>query len=183
MAPKPAIQLAPASNVGKVMQSHPSQPRRRLQDQERFAATFPQDILEHIEKQFAIRVSKLSEGMERYPPASWKPRYTLESGIKQLFPSKDNDWSPELVEKVKYTCVSAANTGLLLLLMKTQPQLLNSGKQFHKLDTGLDIERWEANPSPFDLHALQRGDIGYHFDKNGSLGICFFYEGYAGFDH
>lgn len=178
---KPAFQLS-SNNTPIIAQSNPSQPRRRLEAQSQFAA-FPRDILEHIEKQFALRISKLSEGMERYPPQSWKPRYTLESGIKQLYPPKDHSWSSQFVGQNVYTCISAANTGLLMMLLKMQPQLLNGDYAFHKLDTGLNIDNWGANPSPFDLHAIRRGEIGYHFDKNGALGICFLCEGYDGFDH
>ena len=82
-----------------------------------------------------------------------------------------------------YTSVSAANTGLLLLLLELEPQFASGAFEFRELDTNMDIEELDKNPALFALHAIRRGEVGYHFDKNGSLAICFLREGDGGFDN
>lgn len=173
-----AFRLAPQGTPTKLAQTSASSARRKLSENDKFAI-FPREMLDRIDGQFQLRISKISAGQECYPPASWKPRFALSTGAEHLYPPGP---ASHAAREGEYTCVSAANIGLLLLLLETEPQLAFGEDEFRELDTFFDMEDLEPNPSPFALHALRRGEIGWHFDKHGGLAICFLREGEGGFD-
>ena len=179
---KTTFLLAPQGTPVKRAPSSASSARRKLSENEKFAA-FPRGLLDRIDGQFQLRMSKISAGWEPYPPPSWKPRFALNTGATHLYPPGETRKRAHVASNGEYCCVSAANTGLLLLLLEMEPQLAFGENQFHELDTAMDMEELDPNPSPLALHAIRRGEIGYHFDKHGSLAICFLREGAGGIDH